>query len=245
MPPKGRSKSSPRVLVVAPAYNESGKIGAVVRDVLRQPCVDAMVVVDDCSSDATGDEASEAGATVLRHAQNRGAGAALRTGIQYGVDEGFDIVAIVSGDGQHVADELERVVRPVADGSCDLCQASRFADGGNVRGQNAFRTSLIRFYSLVFTVFTGTALSDATNGMRAFRTSLLAEAGIDLDQGWLDRYELEPYLLYRAAQSDARMMERPCTVIYPEAGSYSHMRPFVDWWKLFRPLVFLRFGIKR
>lgn len=234
-----------RVIVVAPAFNEAGKIGPVVVDVLRQPLVDAMVVVDDHSSDTTGDEAREAGATVIRHQTNRGAGAALRSGIAHAIGQGYDIVAIVSGDGQHVADELERVIRPVLDDWCDLCQASRFAAGGNVRGQNIFRLSLIRFYSLVFTAFTGTPLSDATNGMRAFRLDLLSRAGIDLNQDWLDRYELEPYLLYRAAQEDVRVFEVPCTVIYPDDGGYSHMRPIVDWWKLFRPLVFLRLRIKK
>lgn len=233
-----------RVLVVAPAFNEEGKIGAVVRDVLAVDIVDAILVVDDCSADGTSEEAEAAGALVVRHEQNGGVGAAIRTGIYYAAREGFDVVAVIAGDGQHVADELPRVVTPVKEGLCDLAQGSRFAKGGRVVGSNRFREPMIRAYSAIFSLFTGVRLTDATNGLRAFRPATLDAARIDLNQSWLDRYELEPFILYSATLKGLRISEVPCTVRYPKTERYTHMRPVLDWWRLFRPLLLLKLGLR-
>ena len=75
---------SPRggLAVVIPARNESDRIGATVRAAVRIPGVDIVVVVDDGSSDGTGSEAAVAGATVVRHARNRGKAAAMETGAE-------------------------------------------------------------------------------------------------------------------------------------------------------------------
>src|SRR5215831_18011967 len=75
---------SPRgdLAVVIPARNESDRIGATVRAAMRIPGVDMVIVVDDGSVDGTGCEAERAGATVVRHARNRGKAAALETGAE-------------------------------------------------------------------------------------------------------------------------------------------------------------------
>jgi len=75
---------SPRgdLAVVIPARNEYDRIGATVRAAVRIPGVDIVVVVDDGSNDGTGGEASAAGATVVRHARNRGKAAAMETGAE-------------------------------------------------------------------------------------------------------------------------------------------------------------------
>ena len=79
-----------RIYAVLPAFNETGKVGRVVEKIIKTGRIETIVVVDDCSTDDTGAEAERNGAIVFKHKINRGVGAAIRTGIKYGIDNNFD-----------------------------------------------------------------------------------------------------------------------------------------------------------
>ncbi len=232
-----------RVAVVVPAYNERGKIGDVVRKVPRH-CAGSVIVVDDASRDGTADEARAAGADqVLRHVENRGVGAGIRTGLVAAKGMGLEFAAVLSGDDQHEPVELERVLEPLFAGRADLVQGSRWLPGGATPGIPNGRRWLTRLYALLFRIASGYPSTDGTNGFRAFRLALLDDPRIRLDQRWLDRYELEPYLLYQAVRCGYRVREVPVTVRYHARGT-TKMRLVRDGWRILRPLVFLRLGLK-
>lgn len=237
----------PTVICILPAYNEAGKIGRVVAAVRNSGQVGRVVVVDDASGDATSEEARAAGAEVIRHETNRGVGAAIRSGLIYGRRQGFAVAVIMSGDDQHEAAELEQVLAPLREGRADFVQGSRRLRGGKTVNGPLFREISTRLFSLMFTVLTLHRVTDGTNGFRAFFLSLLDDPAVCLEQSWLDRYELEPYLLYKAVCSPRiRVVEVPITVYYRGGTKhYSKMRPFRDWWRLMRPLLFLRMGLRR
>src|ERR1044071_335370 len=86
-----REAATPRVLCVAPAWNEGERIARVVKAVPRD-IVETTVVVDDGSPDGTGEYAEGAGATVIRAQRNSGVGAAIRSGIDYAREQGYEIV---------------------------------------------------------------------------------------------------------------------------------------------------------
>jgi len=233
-----------RVAVVIPAFNESGKIGAVVRKVPRRSA-GCVIVVDDASADATSDEARAAGADrVLRHPVNRGVGAAIRSGLFEARAAGFEFAVILSGDDQHEPDELPRVLEPLFAGEADLVQGSRWLPGGATPGIPPERRWLTRLYPWLFRLASGYPSTDGTNGFRAFRLALLDDPRIRLDQPWLDRYELEPYLLFQAVRSGYRVREVPVTVRYHARGT-TKMRLMRDGWRILRPIVYLRLGLKR
>ena len=232
-----------RVAVVIPAFNESGKIGAVVGKVPRR-CAGCVIVVDDASADATSDEARAAGADrVLRHPVNRGVGAAIRSGLFEARAAGFEFAVILSGDDQHEPDELPRVLEPLFAGEADLVQGSRWLPGGATPGIPPERRWLTRLYPWLFRLASGYPSTDGTNGFRAFRLVLLDDPRIRLDQPWLDRYELEPYLLFQAVRSGYRVREVPVTVRYHARGT-TKMRLMRDGWRILRPIVYLRLGLK-
>jgi len=232
-----------RVAVVIPAWNEAGKVGAVVRKVPRH-LVACVIVVDDASHDGTAEEALAAGAErVLRHPANRGVGAAIRTGLLEAKRAGFEFAAVLSGDDQHEPDELPRILEPLFAGEADLVQGSRWLPGGATPGIPLGRRWLTRLYPLLFRLASGFPCTDGTNGMRAFRLELLDDPGIRLEQSWLDRYELEPYLLYQAVRRGYRVREAPVTVRYHARGT-SKMRPLRDGWRILRPVFYLRLGLK-
>ncbi len=238
-----RPADAARVAVIVPAWNELGKIGSVVRKVSRD-IASFVIVVDDHSSDASADEAREAGAElVLRHEVNRGVGAAIRTGLVEAKRRGFEFAAILSGDDQHEPDELPRILEPLFAGRADLVQGSRWLPGGATPGIPVERRWLTRLYPVLFRIASGYPISDGTNGMRAFRLSLLDDPRIRLDQAWLDRYELEPYLLFQVVRARYRVEEAPVTVRYHSRGT-TKMRLFADGWRILRPLVHLRLGLK-
>ena len=235
----------PLVAVVMPALNEAGKIGRVLDKMPRDGRFES-IVVDDGSDDGTGDEARAHGAAVVvRHDQRQGVGAAIRDGWKEGIARGRPYLALLSGDDQHVPSELGPALDALLAADADYLQGSRWMPGGRLIGSKGGRALGTRLYSLAFSVLVGRRVTDATNGFRIFRASMLDDARINLDQGWLDSYDLEPYVLYRAITRHYRVIDHPVTVVYHQAESFTKMRGLKDWWRLFRPAVLLRTGIKR
>jgi len=122
-------RSGKSVAVVVPAFNESERVGRVVSRIPEW--VDLVVVVDDGSRDATAHAAGDAGArrgrtVVVRHAVNRGVGAAIATGYREAARSGADVVAVMAGDDQMDPDDLAAVVDPVVAGHAAYIKGNRF-----------------------------------------------------------------------------------------------------------------------
>jgi glycosyltransferase involved in cell wall biosynthesis len=155
------------ILAVVPAYNESGAIGSVVRELQHvHPVVD-VVVVDDGSSDGTVQAAERAGASVLRLPFNLGIGGAVQTGFQFAVRNGYDAVVQVDGDGQHIPAEIPSLLSAMEKTGADVVIGSRFLD---MRGytMSAVRWIGTRVFSLVNSLVLRQKITDNTSGFRAF-----------------------------------------------------------------------------
>jgi dolichol-phosphate mannosyltransferase len=233
-----------RVLCVIPALDEAGKIGRLVARFGNAP-VEEVLVVSDGSADATAAEARAEGARVIEHERNRGVGAAIRTGIDHAVEHEFDVVLVMAGDDQDDPGEIEGLLAPLEEGRADLVQGSRRLGGRRTVDMPLFRRLTTKLYSALFRAATGFRATDATNGFRAFRTEIAVDPRIRLDQEWLDTYELEPYLLYQAVRCGYRVEEVAVTKRYDRELGYTKMTPGADWWRILRPLVFLRLGLRR
>lgn len=236
-----------KILCILPAYNEQGKIGKVVEKVKAANSVDGIVVVDDCSSDNTSSEAENSGAEIIRHEINQGVGAGIRSGIKHGIANGYDAAVILAGDDQHEPKELPSVLDKLKESPRNFIQGSRRLKGGDAVNPPLFREITTRLYSFMFTVLTGQKITDGTNGFRAFYLSMFNDKRINIDQDWLNTYELEPYLLWKAVTlPEYDVIEMPITIYYRgTTKQYSKMKPFRDWWRLARPLLFLKLRIKR
>jgi dolichol-phosphate mannosyltransferase len=239
-----------KTLLIIPAFNESSKIGNVVNKV-KLYChteIDEICVIDDCSGDDTSVKATDAGATVIRHNKNMGVGAAIRTGLDYGYKKKYDIAVIISGDDQHDPKEMNIVLSPIKKQGFDFVQGSRFLKGGKTINQPLFRKLLTKIYPVLFFVLTGRYCSDVTNGFRAFNIQkVFKDPKINLHQDWLNRYELEVYLLYKVYHSgDYRRKEVPISILYHNnLKERTKMKPFIDWWRIFRPMLLLKLSIKK
>jgi dolichol-phosphate mannosyltransferase len=241
------ARSIPIVAVVIPALNEAGKIGRVLDKLAatKDPRFEA-IVVDDGSTDGTGDEARAHGAAlVVRHERRMGVGAAIRDGWEAALARDRAYLALLSGDDQHEPAELVSALDRLLATGADYAQGSRWRVGGGVQGASGGRALGTRIYSAAFSALVLRRVTDATNGFRVFRAEILRHPSVDLHQSWLDSYDLEPYVLYKAIRAGFRVIEVPCTVRYHAREGYSKMRGIRDWWRLFRPALLLRTGVKR
>jgi len=234
------------VIVIAPAYNEEQKIGDVVRRVPRD-VVDMVLVVDDGSSDRTAAVAREHGATVVSLGRVLGVGAAIRAGFEVARREGVDIAVVIAGNNKDSPEEIPRLLDPICAGACDFVVGSRYLAGGAYGGDMPrYRKLATRLHPWLVSLLTGRRITESTNGFRAMKVSLLDDARIDLGQRWLDRYELEVYLLMKVLKLGYRACEVPCSKIYPPRRlGQTKMRPVIDWWRMLRPVLLVGLGLRR
>jgi glycosyltransferase involved in cell wall biosynthesis len=194
-----------RIVAVVPAYNEAQAIGAVIADLLAADV--GVVVVDDGSADETAEQARVAGARVLRHAINRGQGAALQTGITAALQTDAEIIVTFDADGQFSAGDISALVAPIVAGTADVTLGSRFL--GEAIAMPTARRLLVRLVVAVTRLYTGLRITDAHNGLRAF--SAAAAARINLRQ---DRMAHASEILEQIAQQRLRYVEVPVAVHY-------------------------------
>ena len=234
-----------RVLAAAFAYNEGDKIR---RTLARHPADRSydLLVHDDGSTDGALDEAGP-GVIVLRNPINQGIGSAMKRVFQYTLDHGYDVLVIQAGNDKDDPLEIPALLAPLRNGTADFVQGSRYVSGGGFGNMPRYRVFATRVvHPLVFSIAARKRVTESTNGFRAFRTAILHDPRIDWRQAWLDRYELEPYLMLKAIRLGYRHVEVPVTKIYPaHALGYTKMRPFVDWWSIIRPVVYLGLGWKQ
>jgi dolichol-phosphate mannosyltransferase len=234
-----------RVLAATFAYNEGEKIR---RTLARHPQGRSydLLVHDDGSTDGALN-GIDPGILVLRNETNQGIGASMKRVFQYALDHGYDVLVIHAGNDKDNPLEIPALLEPIARDAADFVQGSRYLAGGGFGNMPAYRVLGTRVvHPLISSVAARKRITESTNGFRAFRTALLRDPRIDWRQPWLDRYELEPYLLLKAIRLGYRHVEVPVTKIYPphEIG-YTKMRPFVDWWSIIRPIVYLGLGLRK
>jgi dolichol-phosphate mannosyltransferase len=234
-----------RVLAATFAYNEGEKIR---RTLARHPKTRSydLLVHDDGSTDGALDGV-EPGVIVLRNATNQGIGASMKRVFQFALDKGYDVLVVHAGNDKDEPLEIPALLEPIRNGAADFVQGSRYLGGGGFGNMPSYRLLGTRvIHPLIFSMAARKRVTESTNGFRAFRTELLRDPRIDWRQDWLDRYELEPYLLLKAILLGYRHVEVPVTKIYPaHALGYTKMRPFIDWWSIIRPVVYLGLGFKK
>ena len=165
-------------VVFVPAWNEEESLPAVLDELRRELPQAEVLVVDDGSTDATGDVARGAGAHVVAFDENRGLPQAIAAGYGYARDHGYAFCGRVDADGQHVVSELRRLLDRVRSGECDVAVGSRFVAGEGYpeyryrpSPERAFGTALLR---RLMRLRTGEAFGDATSGLYAANARAVA-----------------------------------------------------------------------
>lgn len=194
--------------IVIPAFNEENKIVEVINS-LKKEGYSKIIIVDDGSKDNTLKNAKSTSVEVLHHIINRGQGAALKTGIDYALDQGADIIVTFDSDGQHQPEDIPRMIKPIQEGKADIVLGSRFLD----KNSNVpfFRKIFLKGGALLFKIFYGVRLTDSHNGLRAL--SRKAAQTIKITQ---DRMEHASEIIEQIGKHHLKYVEVPVTIKYTD-----------------------------
>jgi glycosyltransferase involved in cell wall biosynthesis len=201
-----------KLLILVPAYNEEGAIGGVVKEV-RDVLPDAPVlVVDDCSGDATVSLARAAGARVLSLPHHLGLGGAVQAGYKLAFELGFDYVIRVDGDGQHDPRDIPVILDTLEREGCEMVIGSRFINGS---GQHSglLRAAAIVFFRAVLRPILGRPVRDPTSGFVGVNRTALALFSRSFP---LEYPEIEALVVLQRKRF--RFVEVPCRMRPRRAG---------------------------
>jgi glycosyltransferase involved in cell wall biosynthesis len=151
------------LLIIVPAYNEEGAVGGVVRSIRTVMPEAPVLVIDDCSLDATQQVARQAGARVLPLPHHLGLGGCVQAGYKLAFELGYQYVIRLDGDGQHDAGDIPHIFETLRSSGCEMVIGSRFvAENGSSTG--AIRGLGIRFFRMVLRPILGKPVHDPTSG---------------------------------------------------------------------------------
>lgn len=204
--------------IIVPVYNEEQFIEILLQRVLAVNLTSVglerdVVVVDDCSTDKTPDILArlspEAGITVVRHQENQGKGAAIRSGIAAAVG---DIILIQDADLEYYPDEYPKLLRPILDGKADVVYGSRFAGGEPHRVLYFWHYIANGMLTLLSNMLTDLNLTDMESCYKVFRGEILRHFTIEEN-----RFGFEPEVTAKIA----KLAKRDQCRIYEVGISYS------------------------
>jgi glycosyltransferase involved in cell wall biosynthesis len=191
-----------KLTVIIPVYNEAGTILDVIKRVKEDPFDKEIIVVDDGSTDGTGDviKKCEESIKVFSHKKNTGKGAAIRTAIPHITG---DIVIIQDADLEYDPSEYPRLIAPIMEGKADVVYGSRFL-GGPHRVLFFWHAVGNKMITTLSNMLTDLNLTDMETGYKAFRAEVLKKIRIDSN-----RFGFEPEITAKVARMGYRIYEVP------------------------------------
>ncbi len=209
-------ESDKRVLVIIPAYNEQDSILKVYKTVLKNKGLD-IVVINDGSNDNTERILTENRIPHVTLIENLGIGGAVQTGYKYAAAEGYDVAVQFDGDGQHRAEDLRKVIKPVLLDEADMVIGSRFCgvEKGGFKSTLMRRTG-IKAISGAIKLKTKKKIYDTTSGFRAVNRRLIELFAADYDSEYP-----EPISTAAAILHGCRVKEVPVRMKAREGGRSS------------------------
>lgn len=210
-----------------PMYNEEETIGTVVTMALRY--ADAVICVDDGSSDSSARIAEKCGAIVVRHRVNRGYGGALKSLFIKAREINADALVVLDSDGQHETSDIPNLLEPILSGQADFTIGSRFINGGGGTDMPAYRRLGIKVITAASNLSSDLGIKDTQSGFRAFSRSAIERLRFDSEG-----MELSLEMLEDAHDKNLIIQEVPTIIRYdvPKGSNFtavSHGFTVLSW----------------
>lgn len=213
------------IYAVIAAYNEERTISDVLTDLKKY--VNQIIVVDDGSSDNTSKIVAKHKVILLKHLANLGQGAALQTGFEFAIRKNADIVITYDADGQFLAKDIPKLIKPILQNKADIVLGSRFL--GQTINMPLSRLLTLKMGILFTYIFSNLKLSDVYNGLRALNKVALRKIIITQN-----RLAHASEILDRIKTNNLRFIEIPVTVIYTDYSkkkgekNFNAIKVFID-----------------
>ena len=206
------SVGAAKLLILIPAFNEEGAVGGVVEAVNSAVPGAPVLVVDDCSRDATVMVARLAGAEVLALPHHLGLGGCVQAGYKLAYELGYEFVIRVDGDGQHDARDIPKVFEALRSSGCEMVIGSRYVNGSG-GGTSLVRSAGILFFRMVLRPILGKPVRDPTSGFVGVNRSALAVFSRSFP---LEYPEIEALVVLQRRRF--RFVEVPCRMLPRRSG---------------------------
>ncbi len=216
-----------KTCVITPTYNEAKSIAELVRQICEQNL--QPLVIDDGSDDNTAQIAKENGAIVLRNEQNQGKGASLIRGFHYALEQNFDAVITMDGDGQHLVSDIPYFMRLAAYSDGSIFIGNRM---NRPKSMPWLRLGTNKFMSWLISLIAKQKIPDTQCGFRLIKKDVLEKVNLKTS-----KYETESEILIQAARLGFKIESVPIKTVY--GSEKSRINPIVDTAR------FIRFILKQ
>ena len=210
-----------RYCVAVVAWNEGERLKGQLRRMQEFSGLADIVIADGCSTDGSTEPGflSSVGVRTLLSVKERGLSTATRAALSYAIEEGYEGVVTLDGNGKDGVEAIPRFLKCLEDGY-DLVQGGRFLPGGFHENTPLERFLAIRFImSPVLWMASGYLYNDPTNAFRALSARFLRDDRVQPYRPVFVRFSLQIYLIYRAARLGFRVGQMPVTRVYPDDGT--------------------------
>ncbi len=205
-----------KICILIPAYNEAQAVGQLVKKIVALG-LDALVV-DDGSSDGTGDIARASGAVVLANVTNHGKGYSLQRGFDYILSRDYAALVVMDGDGQHAVDDLHKFTDLFKEKEPDIICGNRMR---NPKGMPGLRFVTNKVMSGLISLVCRQKIYDTQCGYRLIKTDVLRNIQVSSSA-----FEIESEVLIKACKRGYRVVSVPIQTIY--SNERSKINPFFD-----------------
>ncbi len=205
-----------KTCILIPAFNEEPNIGEVVKK--AKIFGYEVIVIDDGSSDNTGEVSKAQGALIIKHERNLGKGRSLQDGFKYALMHGFEVVITMDGDGQHRPESIPNFIEKAKSSDAGLIIGNRMK---NTKEMPLIRVLTNRFMSWLISKKVHQKVPDTQCGYRLIRRKIIEEVSLNSSN-----FEIESEVIIKAARLGVKIESIPIMSVY--ATENSQINPIVD-----------------
>lgn len=227
-----------KILIICPVFNEAHHLEKLIEEFKSTNFRGHLLFINSGSKDKSLSIIKKSNFNYISLEKNLGVGNAIVQGIQYGLDNEYEIVCIIAGNGKMRVRYINKFTEPIVNKNYHYVQGSRYIQFEN-NNMPHFRKLIIPFVTKVFSTLFNYKFTDATCGFRAFDLKLIELATFNIHSKWLRKYAFEPYLFSNVLlDKKVKKIEIPVTMDYPEKNiKYTKIKPLIDYPSLFFPYL--------